>query len=96
MKIKYEKFSFELTPKDMDWFIKLSQNDQLKILFIAFGGFITLNITGMAWYKTITSQRIFKKEENEKSKALNNDVEIKVKKEETKKELIELMNNKEE
>ena len=50
----------------------------------------------MAWYKTITSQRIFKKEENENSKTLNNDVEIKVKKEETKKELIELINNKEE
>lgn len=95
MKIKYEKFSFELTPKDMDWFMKLSQNDQFKILFITFGGFITLNVTAIAWYKTIASQPIFKKETNEKTKMLKNDIKIKEEKEETKKELIELVNNQE-
>lgn len=63
MKIKYNKFSFELAPKDVEWIMKLSTNDQLKILGVLFGAACAINACALHWYKTI-------KEENRKDEEL--------------------------
>lgn len=73
MKIKYEKFSLDITVKDLEWFNKLSHIDQIKTLALLIGGAYALNKTAMTWYKTI-------KEENRKDKILTDELKIKSKK----------------
>lgn len=73
MKIKWEKFSLDITVKDLEWFNKLPPIDQLKILAILIGGTCALNTMAMSWYKTI-------KEENRKDKILNDEIKINAKK----------------
>lgn len=63
MKIKYNKFSFEISPKDVEWIMKLSTNDQLKILGVIIGSACAINVCALRWYKTI-------KEENRKDEEL--------------------------
>lgn len=63
MKIKYNKFSFELSPKDLEWVMKLSRNDQLKILGVIIGSVTMINTCALHWYRTI-------KEENRKDEEL--------------------------
>lgn len=73
MKIKLDKFSFEFTVKDLEWFGKLSRVDQIKVLAIFIGGACALNAAAMKWYLTI-------KEENRKDKILADELKTKVKK----------------
>lgn len=77
MKIKYGKFSLDITTKDLDWFNKLSHLDQLTILALLIGGAYTLNKATMSWYLTI-------KEENRKDRLINDQLKIKAKKVEIK------------
>ena len=63
MKIKYNKFSFEMSPKDIEWIMKLSTNDQLKFLGVIIGSACMINACALHWYKVI-------KEENRKDEEL--------------------------
>ena len=56
MKIKYNKFSFEMSPKDIEWIMKLSTNDQLKILGAIIGSACMINACALHWYKLIKEE----------------------------------------
>lgn len=87
MKIKVDKFSFEMTDKDsqnllnlLKYFNSLSDKDQLKILALMLGVPLMISKVSMDIYKTI-------KEEQRKDKALDTECKLKLKIKEVKKEL---------
>lgn len=89
MKIKYDKFSFEMTDKDSQnilnffkHFNSLSDKDQFKLLTLVLGVPIVLSKVGMDIYKTV-------KEEHRKDKLLDTQCRIELKVNEKKKELME-------
>ena len=64
MKIKYDKFSFEMTDKDsqnilnlIKYFSSLSDKEQFKVLVLLFGVPVVLSKAGMDIYKTIKEER---------------------------------------
>ena len=92
MKIKYDKFSFEMTDKDsqnilnfIKYFSSLSDKEQFKVLVLLFGVPIVLSKAGMDVYKTI-------KEERRKDKLLDTQCEFELKTKAKKKELKEVFN----
>lgn len=87
MKIKVDKFSFEMTDKDsqnllnlLKYFNSLSDKDQLKILTLMLGVPLMISKVSMDIYKTI-------KEEQRKDKTLDTECKLKLKIKEVKKEL---------
>lgn len=87
MKIKVDKFSFEMTDKDsqnllnlLKYFNSLSDKDQLKILTLMLGVPLMISKVSMDIYKTI-------KEEQRKDKTLDIECKLKLKIKEVKKEL---------
>lgn len=87
MKIKVDKFSFEMTDKDsqnllnlLKYFNSLSDKDQLKILALMLGVPLMISKVSMDIYKTI-------KEEQRKDKTLDTECKLKLKIKEVKKEL---------
>ena len=89
MKIKLDKFSFEMTDKDSQnilnffkWFTSLSDKEQLKILGLIFSIPTTAALLGTHVYKTI-------KEERRKDKELDTECRIELKAADKKQELKE-------
>lgn len=87
MKIKVDKFSFEMTDKDsqnllnlLKYFNSLSDKDQLKILALMLGVPLMISKVSMDIYKTI-------KEEQRKDKALDTECKLKLKIKEVKKRI---------
>ena len=87
MKIKVDKFSFEMTDKDsqnllnlLKYFNSLSDKDQLKILALMLGVPLMISKVSMDIYKTI-------KEEQRKDKTLDTECKLKLNIKEVKKEL---------
>ena len=87
MKIKVDKFSFEMTDKDsqnllnlLKYFNSLSDKDQLKILALMLGVPLMISKVSMDIYKTI-------KEEQRKDKTLDTECKLKLKIKEVKKEI---------
>lgn len=87
MKIKVDKFSFEMTDKDsqnllnlLKYFNSLSDKDQLKILALMLGVPLMISKVSMDIYKTI-------KEEQRKDITLDTECKLKLKIKEVKKEL---------
>ena len=87
MKIKVDKFSFEMTDKDsqnllnlLQYFNSLSDKDQLKILALILGVPLMISKVSMDIYKTI-------KEEQRKDKTLDTECKLKLNTTEIKKEL---------
>ena len=79
MKIKFDKFSFEMTDKDTQnilntfkYFNSLSEKDQVKMLVLILGVPFVLSKIGMDIYKTA-------KEEHRKDKELETQCEIELK-----------------
>ena len=89
MKIKLDKFSFEMTDKDSQnilnffkWFTSLSDKEQLKILGLIFSIPTTAALLGTHVYKTI-------KEERRKDKELDIECRVELKAVDKKQELKE-------
>lgn len=79
MKIKLDKFSFEFTIKDLEWFTKLNKKDQITYLVVFGGVILYLNNEAKNWYLTI-------KEEKRKDKMMDNELKVTAKKIEVKKQ----------
>lgn len=77
MKIKLDKFSFEFSVKDLEWFTKLDKVEQVKCLVIFGGTLAYLNHEAKQWYSTI-------KEEKRKDKLQTNELKVAAKKIEVK------------
>ena len=77
MKIKLDKFSFEFSVKDLEWFAKLDKIEQVKCLVIFGGALVYLNHEAKQWYLTI-------KEEKRKDKLQTNELKVAAKKIEVK------------
>ena len=77
MKIKLDKFSFEFSVKDLEWFTKLDKVEQVKCLVIFGGTLAYLNHEAKQWYLTI-------KEEKRKDKLQTNELKVAAKKIEVK------------
>lgn len=93
MKIKFDKFSFEMTDKDaqnilniLKYFNSLSEKEQLKLIVFILGVPYALSTMGMKVYKTV-------KEERRKDKELETQCEIELK---TAEQINELINEQEE
>ena len=89
MKIKFDKFSFEMTDKDhqnilngLKYLNGLPGKDQAKMIFMLIGVPLIISEIGLRVFKTV-------KEENRKDKLLNTQCEIDIKTLEKKKELME-------
>lgn len=77
MKIKLDKFSFEFSVKDLEWFTKLDKAEQVKCLVIFGGALAYINHEAKQWYLTI-------KEEKRKDKIQTNELKVAAKKIEVK------------
>ena len=77
MKIKLDKFSFEFSVKDLEWFAKLDKVEQVKCLVIFGGALVYLNHEAKQWYLTI-------KEEKRRDKLQTNELKVAAKKIEVK------------
>lgn len=89
MKIKFDKFSFEMTDKDYQNILNgfkylngLPGKDQAKMIFMLIGVPLIISEMGLRVFKTV-------KEENRKDKLLDTKCEIDIKTLEKKKELME-------
>lgn len=79
MKIKFDKFSFEMTDKDtqnimnmLKYFNSLSEKDQVKLIAVIIGVPLALSQISMNIYKTV-------KEERRKDKELETQCELELK-----------------
>lgn len=79
MKIKLDKFSFEFTVKDLEWFTKLNKKDQITYLVVFGGAILYFNNEAKNWYLTI-------KEGKRKDKMMENELKVTAKKIEVKKQ----------